>query len=327
MKPQVPFVVVSILVIGVFSFCFLGRGGDDGGAVTASGTVEAVEVRVAPQVGGRILDLDLEEGRYVTRGQTVCHLSADGLDSDVRAKEAVLGRERERLRELANGARPEEIKESLSALRAKEAELAQAERDAERYGLLYSEDLVSRREAELYRQNAAVLRESAEAARQQYLLLTRGTREEALAQQADAVRQAEAALDAARLLLSYKRVESPVSGIILSKNFETGEVVSQGSPLLTVAAEGDRWVGVYVPASLIDRIRVGQSADVYVGSPPDKPFPGRVSHVASEAEFNPRMSLSQRERENQVFRVKVVVSDDSGRVKPGMPADVVFGGE
>ena len=325
MRSKAPFVVILLLVVGAFAYYFLREHSILGDArVRASGTVEVTEVQIAPQVSGRILDLTLDEGDSVARGQLVCHLSLDGLDSDVRAQAAALKRERERLRELENGVRPEEIRKAEADLKAKQAQLVQAERDAKRFAALLAQDAVSKKEAEMYAENAHVLRESVDAARQQYLLLERGTREEEISQQKETVSQLEAQLESTKLQLSYKQVFSPVTGAILSKNFQTGEVISPGSPILTVGTPDDKWVKVYIPATQLDKIRVGQPAEVYVDSPPKNPFPGRVKAVAKEAEFNPRLSLSQHERANQVFWVKVEVSGDEGRVKPGMPADVVF---
>jgi HlyD family secretion protein len=292
--------------------------------VTASGAIEVTEVTVSPLVGGRLLVLDFDEGDAVREGDLVARLSLDGLDSEEKAKDAALKSARESLKALERGNREEDIRQGEADLRAKEIQLAQAERDATRYAELLEGDIVSRSDAERYRENANVLRETVRAARERYILLEKGPREEEIAQARLAVKQLEAEIEAIRLKISYKEVRSPVSGFVISKNFEPGEVVSSGSPLLTVGLTNDQWVKVYIPATQLSLIKVGQSADVYVDSPPRDALRGVVRAVAREAEFNPRLSLTQDERANQVFWVKVAVSDDSGRVKPGMPADVHF---
>lgn len=325
MKSKALFVVILLFVVGAFGFCFSrGRNGVRDSRIRASGTVEVTEVQIAPQIEGRILGLSLDEGDFVSQGQLICHLSLDGLDSDIRAQEAALKRENEKLRELRNGTRPEEIRKAEAELKGKQAQWQQARRDAARFAQLLSEDAVSKKEAELYEENARVLGEAVNSVQQQYLLLKKGPREEEISRQRETVSQVGAQLEAAKLRFSYKKVYSPISGSILSKNFESGEVVSAGTPILTVGDTGDKWVKVYIPASQLDKIRIGQAAEVYADSPPVTPFPGRVKAVAKEAEFNPRLSLTQQERANQVFWVKVEVSGDKGRIKPGMPADVVF---
>jgi HlyD family secretion protein len=110
--------------------------------------------------------------------------------------------------------------------------------------------------------------------------------------------------------------------VVLTKRYEEGEMVPAGSSIGTVADRSDMWVKVYVPSAQLGRIRLGQSADVRVDAYPDRVFPGRISHVNQEAEYTPRQSLSERERTNLVFAVKVKVDGRDGVLKPGMPADV-----
>jgi HlyD family secretion protein len=322
LKRKLAFALTVIIIVAA-GFCNFKRRAEETG-VRASGTVEVTEVTVSPLVGGRIIFLELDEGDTIREGELVARLSLDGLDSEEAAKTAALERERGRLKELETGNRPEDILQGEADLRAKEIQLEQAERDAGRYAELLKGNIVSRSDAERFEENARVLRESVEASRQRYILLKKGPREEQIEQERQAIKQIEAELEAVRLQISYKEVYSPITGVILSKNFQNGEVVSPGAPLITAGAVNAPWVKVYIPATLLSRVSIGQSADIYIDSPPKNAIPGRVKSVAQEAEFNPRLSLTQEERANQVFWVKVAVSDDSGRVKPGMPADVVF---
>jgi HlyD family secretion protein len=315
--------VILTAIIAAGLYYVLGRETAPEG-VTASGTVEVTEVTVAPLAGGRLLFLGFGEGDLISSGDLVARLSLDGLDSEEAALTAALGRERERLKALEAGNREEEIRQGEAELRGREIQLEQAERDARRYAGLLERDIVSKSDAERFQENARVLRESVQAARSRYALLKKGPRPEEIEQSRLAVKQIEAELEAQRLKISYKEVLSPVSGTVLSKNFERGEVVSPGSPLVTVGVTDDPWVKVYIPATSLGLIRVGQSAQVHIDPAPDGALPGTVRAIAREAEFNPRLSLTQEERANQVFWVKVAVSDDSGRVKPGMPADVRF---
>ncbi len=69
---------------------------------------------------------------------------------------------------------------------------------------------------------------------------------------------------------------------------------------------------------------MGGAAQIRVDSYPDRVFTGSVREISGQAEYNPRLSLTQEERANQIFWVKVALSNDEGIMKPGMPADVVF---
>jgi HlyD family secretion protein len=318
-------IALSLAVTVIAGFLvFYNLEGEKTESVRASGAVEATEVSVSPLVGGRITLMNLEEGDSVREGDLVARLSLDGLDSEEAANEAVLARERLHLKALESGNRSEEILQGEADLRAKEAQFAQAERDAARYAELLENDIVSRSEAERFEESARIAREAVISARQRYTLLKKGPRDEDIEAQRQTIKQIEAELEGVRLRISYKEVRSPISGVVLSKNYQPGEVVSPGSPLLTIGAIDDLWVKVYIPATQLSQIRLGGSAEVYIDPPPANAIQGRVRSVAREAEFNPRLSLTQSERANQVFWVKVAISDDSGRAKPGMPADVVF---
>jgi HlyD family secretion protein len=86
----------------------------------------------------------------------------------------------------------------------------------------------------------------------------------------------------------------------------------------------DCWVKVYVPSTHLGLISVGQAANVKVDSFPGRVFSGVIKEISQNAEFTPRQSITQSERANLVFAVKVQVDNSEGILKPGMPADVVL---
>ena len=81
---------------------------------------------------------------------------------------------------------------------------------------------------------------------------------------------------------------------------------------------------LYIPENQIGRVQVGQLVTVQVDSFPDRVFIGRVSTIATEAEFTPRNVQTQEERVNMVFAVKVVIPNPDHALKPGMPADATI---
>ena len=119
-------------------------------------------------------------------------------------------------------------------------------------------------------------------------------------------------------------VPSPLGGVILSKNYEEGEFVPAGAVLATVADLSDCWVKIYLPSTVLGRVKLGSSAEVRVDSFPDRAFQGRVRKISDKAEFTPRQSLTTEERANLVFAVEVSVDNPDGVLKPGMPADVIL---
>ncbi|MGH7267173.1 MAG: HlyD family secretion protein, partial [Candidatus Rokuibacteriota bacterium] len=162
------------------------------------------------------------------------------------------------------------------------------------------------------------------AARDRLALIEAGPRPGQVETARAQVQQAEAALALARARLADTRLETPIDGVVLRKNLEPGETATPGTPVLTIIDPRTLWVRGYVPEVELGRIKVGQAARVTVDAFPGEPFEGRVTEIASEAEFTPRNVQTQKERVNLVFRVKIAVENVGDRLKPGMPADAVI---
>jgi len=113
---------------------------------------------------------------------------------------------------------------------------------------------------------------------------------------------------------------APRAGVVLLVNYETGELVPAGSPLLTLGDPDSLWMRVYVAAPLLSKVRLGAPVEVRpVGA--KQPFAGRVVSIATEAEFTPRAALTEEEQANLVFGVKLVLAKTQGVLKAGLPAD------
>jgi HlyD family secretion protein len=91
-------------------------------------------------------------------------------------------------------------------------------------------------------------------------------------------------------------------------------------PILTLGDPRKLWMRVYVAAPQVARVRLGDRVSVKVLGDP-KSYPGRVVEIATRAEFTPRAALTEEERANIVFGVKVALDAPEGRLKPGLPAD------
>lgn len=138
------------------------------------------------------------------------------------------------------------------------------------------------------------------------------------------LKEAEAAARVARVALEDMRLTSPIDAVVTRKHAEVGETVAAGRPVVTLTDLNKPWVRVYVPETAIGRVRLGGSADITVDSFPDRVFKGRVTYIASQAEFTPKNVQTQEERVKLVFAADVTADNPDGSLKPGMPADVVI---
>jgi multidrug resistance efflux pump len=139
-----------------------------------------------------------------------------------------------------------------------------------------------------------------------------------------AVQQAEANLALIDTQIGKLTVSAPADGIILTRAVEPGEVVMPGSGLLTMARLSDLTITVYIPEDRYGEISLGQTANMTVDSFPGETFLATVVHISGKAEFTPRNVQTVAGRKTTVFAIKLSLTDASGKLKPGMPADVLF---
>lgn len=139
-----------------------------------------------------------------------------------------------------------------------------------------------------------------------------------------AVKQAEANLALIEAQMAKLTISAPADGIIFSRNVEPGEVVNPGSILFTLGRLADLTITVYIPEDRYGEISLGQVATVSVDSFLGETFTASVINISSQAEFTPRNVQTTDGRKTTVFAIKLRVDDTAGKLKSGMPADVVF---
>ena len=115
---------------------------------------------------------------------------------------------------------------------------------------------------------------------------------------------------------------APVDGIVISRNAEPGEMLGAGQSVLTIGETAAPFVRVYVPTRQLPAVRQGQRAVARLDGYPDRPIAGQVVAISPEAEFTPRIALTEEERADLVFGVKVALTDTTGLLRPGLPATV-----
>jgi HlyD family secretion protein len=149
-------------------------------------------------------------------------------------------------------------------------------------------------------------------------------KEQALAKLAAAqakVKNAQAARDQIQRRLNSLQVKSPIDGVVQSRPLEPGAVVATGRTLLTIIDPSEVYLRGYIPEGEIGKIRVGQTARVFLDSSPDQPFVAHVAQIDTKASFTPENIYFKQDRVKQVFGVKLAIEQPAGLAKSGMPAD------
>lgn len=146
----------------------------------------------------------------------------------------------------------------------------------------------------------------------------------ALDQAKGALLQAQANLALIETQLAKLTIASPMDGVILTRNVEPGEFVQPGAVALTMADLSQITITVYVPEDRYGQISLGQKAEVSVDSFPGETFTASVVLISDQAEFTPRNVQTVEGRSSTFYAIKLKVEDPEGKLKIGMPADVVF---
>jgi HlyD family secretion protein len=303
-----------------------------------SGQVNATEIHVAPEVSGRIIQMDVAEGDRVREGDLIAQLDTRDVDLAMRRTAAERAQADAQLRLLQAGARVEDVRQAeaqvaaaAADVAAAQADLAAAETDLQRFERLLEsksgsekqrDDAATRRDVARDRLLAARAREAA--ARETATRLRAGSRRE----EVDAARARLAAVDAQIAALEKSKadatVRAPIGGVITERLLDRGEVVAARVPIVVLTDLDHAWAEVFVDEPEIPRIKIGQAATVFTdaGGPG---LPGTVSFIASKAEFTPRNVQTAEDRSKLVYRVKIAVDNRQGILKQGMPVEADLG--
>ncbi|MGQ0712549.1 MAG: HlyD family secretion protein [Gemmatimonadaceae bacterium] len=299
--------------------------GDDDDRIEAVGTVEIREHDVAPMTAARVVRVLVEEGAAIDSGDTLAVLSMSTLGADIEQARARVATAEAAYREAQAGPRRAEIERAEAELRAADAEADRAAKDLDRIRALTESGALAEQQLDAARTLAATTANRRAALRETLRLLNQGTRPERIAGARAELETTRAALAAAQATRSDLVLQSPVRGTVLGRHAEVGEVVAPGTPVLSVGESAKPWVRVYVSPGDAARVSVGQPAVATLDDLPERRFPGRVASVATKAEFTPRVALTEEERADLLFAVRVDLDDTTGMLKPGLPVTVRIG--
>jgi HlyD family secretion protein len=139
-----------------------------------------------------------------------------------------------------------------------------------------------------------------------------------------AIDQAQAAFDLINTQMEKLNISAPVSGVVLARNIEPGEVIQAGTSAFTLGDLENLTITVYLPENRYGEVHLGDEAQVSVDSFPNQSFTAIITRIANKAEFTPRNVQTMEGRSTTVYAIQLAVQDPGGLLKPGMPADVTF---
>jgi len=289
--------------------------------IELSGNIEAHESLVSFKVTGRVVALPVDEGQAVKMGDLVARLDSDDYRQQVVMDEATSRVRDSQLALGLAGSRQQDIEAARQAVADAKADLDQKKQDLERYDALSQKDEIPMQTRD--QAATAVTRAQTAYARAQETLseLIEGTRKEELAVDRASVREAHRNTEMARIRLSYTTLAAPFDGVILVRQAELGEVVSPGTPIITLADLDHIWLRVYLPETDLGKVHWGQDVSVATDTFPGKRYHGKIGVISADAEFTPKSVQTEKERVTLVYGIKVDLDNPNHELKPGMPAD------
>ena len=271
----------------------------------ATGVFEATETTVYAEQTGALLTFNVEEGDTVGQNREVGLIDTTQLWLKMKQAEA--------MKSVYQSQKPEQEKQ----IAVTRQQLAKAKQDQQRYKELVADGAAPGKTLDDANSQVEVLQRQLDAQLSSLRVNTN-----ALDKQMDATDvQAEQLRDQIRKC----HILVPAKGIVIEKYVERGEFVSAGKPLFKMADTENMFIRAYVTSAQLENIKTGQKATVFAdyGNGGKKEYEGRVTWISSRSEFTPKTILTDDERADLVYAVKVAIKGD-GYVKMGMYGEVLF---
>ena len=269
----------------------------------ATGIFEATEVTVSAEATGRLMTFDVTEGSRVNADRQVGLI--DTVQLQLKAEQVGATRE-----SFANQ-RPN-VQAQVAATRQ---QLVKAQLERTRTAALLKDGAATRKQMDDADNAVKVLKSQLEA---QVSMLNNSTRS-LNSQMSGADIQRYQVLDQ----LKKCHITSPITGTVLEKYAERGEFAVIGKPLFKVADVDQMYLRAYITSAQLAKVKVGQRVKVFsdYGTDTRKSYDGTVTWISSRAEFTPKTILTEDERADLVYAVKIAVKND-GYIKIGMYGEV-----
>ena len=323
MKRIIPVLILlaAAIAAGVYFYPRWTRKAVPANQLTLSGNIEAHESLISFKVQGRIAELPVEEGQQVEQNALLARLDDADYKQKVRIDQATVGVRESNLALVLAGTRHQEVQAAKQTMMDAQADLEQKKLDNERAQRLFAKDEISAQERDLAATALKRAQATFQAAQQRYNEAVEGSRKEDIALAHANVNEAGANLGLSQVNLSYTALRAPSAGVVTVRQAELGEVVSPGSPVVTLADLDHIWLRAYIAETDLGRIHWGQDATVTTDTYPGKQYHGRISFISSTAEFTPKSVQTYKERVTLVYRIKIDIDNPNHELKPGMPAD------
>ena len=298
------------------------------GLVYGNGRIEATEIDVASKTAGRIEDILVDEGEFVTAGQVVARMDTENLMAQLREAQALF-HQAESSVAIANSQlvqREAERQAALALVAQREAELNVARKRYERSSSLAGRGATSQQESDddFARQQSAIAAVSASKAQVAAADAAIVTARAQMAGAESALLGSQASIDRIQSDITDSELKAVRDGRVQYRIAQPGEVIAAGGRVLNLVDLRDVYMTFFLPTNRAGRLALGTEVRIILDAAPNYVFPANVSFVADVAQFTPKTVETASEREKLMFRVRAQIPKDLLdanilRVKTGLP--------
>jgi HlyD family secretion protein len=337
-------VLLVIFLIGVVVYYFSIPHSPD---LPLTGVVDGNEIIVSPQITGRIVNLTVDEGAEVKKGQLIAELDPKELQANLAASQANISSLQAQVNAAGHnytwtndqtGAAIEQAKARVTSSNAQleqaKAQLVLDQNDLARIQNLYDKKEVSAQDhdhaaaaVQMAQANVDALQQSSQA-ESAALNVAQANRKQVDVRQSDIssteaqLQQARAASAQVAAQLGYTKIYAPSDGVVSVRVAKQGEVVAEGSPIVVLVDVNNLWARADVEESYIDNVQFGQTMNVRL--PSGDILQGKVFFKGVENDFATQRDVSRTKRDIKTFAIKVSLPPDQGRLFIGMTATVLL---
>ena len=284
---------------------------------TLIGVVRTTEIRLAPEVGGQLVTINVQKGDHIRAGDVVAQLSAIELSAAVIQARAALDAASAQRDHVYAGTRAEEVASLASAIDKAKSRLDYAQSELARKTQLVPVNAASQQDLDEAENNAATARADLAEAQANHAAAVAGpTREE----RAIADAQVKAAARAVAVLerrLDKTTLRAPADGIVSVIVAEVGENVTAGQPVLTIAARGKQWLSFNAREDMLHGLTVGDKVEVArAGGEPRLAIVTELIPLGEFATWQAERAIGDHDR--NTLRLRLDPQGDPSGLEPGM---------
>jgi len=300
----------------------------DSNVASGNGRIEAVEIDIAARTPGRVSEILVREGDFVSAGQVVARIDTEALQAQLRAADAELQRAKSAVATAQSqlAQRQSETATARAVVSQRQVELNQSEREAARARALAAKEFISAQAVE----DRVAMTQSAEAAlraaRAQVTAAEAGiaNARSQIAGAQSAVHAAQANVERLQADIADAELKAPRDGRVQYRVAQVGEVVAAGGRVLNLLDLSDVYMTFFLPTTHVGRVSIGSDVRIVLDAIPQYVIPAHVSFVADQAQFTPKTVETRVEREKLMFRVRAQIPEELLRkhihqVKTGLP--------